>query len=147
MGDQLAANGFGTRLNSPVIANADVDGRPNVFANPLEAYRGYRNARAGEVGGRNPDDIRSPSYVVLDLGLGKSFRSPFGENQRLQFRVEAFNLTNTQRLGDISAFGINQDSNVSGDPSEDFGRYSSSQTPVGESRPGRVFQFVFRYEF
>ncbi len=140
---------FGHRV-SPVRADNDpsVDGRPNVFSDPVAAYRSYRNARAGEVGERNPDDLRIPGYVALDLGLGKTFRLPFiGENHTLQFRAEAFNVTNTQRFDDISAFGLNADPNLGGTPSNDFGRYISSQTPVGENRPGRVFQFVLRYEF
>lgn len=140
---------FGTRLGRVrADNNPNVDGRPNIFSDPEAVYRSYRNARAGEVGERNPDDLRIPSYVALDLGVGKTFKLPFiGENHTLQFRAEAFNVTNTQRFEGISALGLNQDPFRGGSPSEDFGRYISSQTPVGENRPGRVLQFVLRYEF
>jgi hypothetical protein len=37
--------------------------RPNLFANPLEAYRSFRNARAGEVGDRNLSTIRLPATL------------------------------------------------------------------------------------
>lgn len=135
---------WGTRLREVLTSNSDVDGSPNIFANPSDAYQSFRNARAGEVGERNV--FRIPSYVVLDLGLSKTFNMWYSENHKLQFRAEAFNVTNTQRFNDISNFSLNIDSR-SGTPSDDFGRYISSQTPVGETRPGRVMQFALRYIF
>jgi hypothetical protein len=135
---------FGVRLREVATANRDVDGRPNIFANPTEAYRSFRNALAGEVGERNV--FRIPSYVALDLGLTKTFNMWYAENHKLQFRWEVFNVTNTQRFGDISNFSLNQDP-FNGTPSADFGRYIGSQTPIGETRPGRVMQFALRYTF
>lgn len=58
---------------------------------------------------RNP--IVGPGTHAFDLSLRKSFKMPFGESQRLEFRAEAFNAFNTpqfsnpdSRLGD-GAFG------------------------------------------
>jgi hypothetical protein len=70
----------------------------------------------------------------------------YAENHRLTFRWEVFNVTNTQRFGSISSFGLNLDPQE-GTPPSDFGRYTGSQTPIGESRPGRVMQFALRYQF
>ncbi|MCU1247892.1 MAG: hypothetical protein JWQ49_921 [Edaphobacter sp.] len=42
---------------------------------------------------RNEPDIRTPGSTDYDLGLNRS--QAFGENLKVQFRAEAFNLTNT----------------------------------------------------
>lgn len=77
----------------------------------FEAYKNWRGAFAGETGDRNV--LRLPGYVNLDMGLSKSFDMPWSENQKLQIRFEVFNLTNTQRMGDIdssrSGFGLQLD--------------------------------------
>ena len=135
---------FGVRLKPIETCQSDVDGSPNLFCNPTQAYQSFRNSRAGEVGDRNA--FRLPSYMVLDAGLSKTFKMWYSENHRLQFRWEVFNVTNTQRFGTISGFSLNQNPNE-GTPDPDFGRYVGSQTPIGESRPGRVMQFALRYTF
>ena len=119
-------------------------GRPNIFSDPVAAYRSFRSPRAGETGDRNT--FRLPSYIVLDAGLSKSFKMWYAEGHELQFRWEVFNVTNTQRFGVISSFGVEQDPYLR-NPGADFGRYIGSQTPVGETRPGRVMQFALRYRF
>ncbi len=126
---------------------ANVDGRPNLFANPLQAYQSFRNARAGEVGDRNLSTIRLPRYFVLDAGLSKSFKMPYAEGHQLQFRWEVFNVTNTQPFGVIAGLSLQPDPFNANAPSANFGRFSGSQTPVGEPRPGRVMQFALRYSF
>lgn len=77
----------------------------------LESYRSWRGAYAGETGDRNV--LRLPGYVNLDMGLSKSFDMPWSETQKLQIRFEVFNVTNTQRMGDIdtsrSGFGLQLD--------------------------------------
>src|SRR6266545_3213373 len=67
---------------------------PKLFGcNTKAAYQSFRNAKPGETGDRNV--FRVPGYVTLDMGLGKSFAMPWSEDgkQRLQIRVEAFNVT------------------------------------------------------
>jgi hypothetical protein len=76
------------------------------------------------------------------LGLSKSFR--VSEGQRLQFRWEVFNATNTQRLGaansDHAGMGLNIDPQIS-TPSASFGTISQIQgTP-------RIMQLGLRYDF
>lgn len=77
----------------------------------LDAYTSWRGAFPGETGDRNV--IRLPGYVNLDMGLGKTFDLPWSEKQQLQIRFEAFNVTNTQRMGNIdtsrSGFGLQLD--------------------------------------
>lgn len=117
---------------------------PNLFSDPVAAYRSFRNARPGETGDRNV--LRSPGFVTFDMGLGKSFRMPWSENHRLQFRWEVFNLTNTQRLTITpegvtrETFGLNVDPEL-GTPPPVFGNLNAIQgTP-------RVMQFGLRYSF
>ena len=73
------------------------NGTPNLFSDPIAAYRSFRPARPGEVGDRNV--LRGQGYISLDMGLYKSFKMPW-EGHALQFRWEVFNVTNTQRFDD-----------------------------------------------
>ena len=73
-------------------------------------------------------------YFAIDMGLAKSWAMPFNEKHKLQFRAEAFNLTNSSRF-DINSISGNMDNPAS------FGRYSSTLTQP------RVLQFGLRYEF
>ncbi|HEX6649222.1 MAG TPA: TonB-dependent receptor [Pyrinomonadaceae bacterium] len=121
----------------------DANSPPKLFGcNTTEAYRSFRNAKPGETGDRNV--FRVPSYVVLDMGLGKSFNMPWSEGHKLQIRVEAFNVTNTQRLGEFdlsrTGFGVVLDPQTASPPSN-WSNFTKIQgTP-------RVMQFGFRYEF
>ncbi len=116
---------------------------PKLFGcNTVAAYNSFRNARPGESGDRNV--FRVPGYVDLDVGLGKSFSMPWSEKQKLQIRAEAFNIGNTQRLGQYntgrSGFGINLKPSTAAPPSV-WSNFTAIQgTP-------RVLQFGFRYEF
>jgi hypothetical protein len=117
---------------------------PNLFSNPKAAYNAFRNAFPGETGDRNV--LRLPGYVSLDMGLDKSFKMPYNEKHRLQFRWEVFNVTNTQRLTLFeitrSNLGLNQDSQLStSDPGPAFGKLDKIQGSP------RVMQFGLRYTF
>jgi hypothetical protein len=129
-----------------IQASPTREGSPNLFSNPLEAYRSFRNARSGEVGDRNV--LRGEGFVSLDLGLSKEFKLPW-EGHSLQFRWEVFNVTNTQRFDSltIADLGLDIDPFLGGEPSEEFGRYTSTQTPLNETKAGRVMQFALRYQF
>ncbi|MBS1828916.1 MAG: TonB-dependent receptor [Acidobacteria bacterium] len=75
---------------------------------------------------RNP--VAGPAYATLDLMLGKTFT--ITERLRLEFRAEAFNLTNTPPLGNPNgSFG-----NVA------FGTITTALDP-------RVFEFVTKVHF
>jgi hypothetical protein len=122
------------------------NGSPNLFSDPVAAYQSFRNARAGETGDRNV--LRAPSYVSLDAGLMKTFKMPW-ENHTIQFRWEVFNVTNTQRFdgNTISDISVGQDPFQGGQPGPDFGRFTSTQTPLNETKAGRIMQFGLRYQF
>ncbi len=88
-----------TALNNTGCPSRDVpsDQTPKFFGNCLNyAFSAFRSSYPGETGERNT--FRFPSYIVLDMGLGKSWK--LGEGKALQFRWETFNLTNTQRFGE-----------------------------------------------
>lgn len=119
----------------------------NVFSDPTFALASFRNARPGEVGDRNV--LRAPGYFSLDAGLYKTFKMPW-EGHSLQFRWEVFNVTNTQYFDadTISDLGLPRDPYLRAlDPGPDFGRFTSTQVPLNETKAGRVMQFALRYTF
>ena len=138
----------GVRLR-PVKSSptANGPGGPNLFSNPLEVYRSFRNALAGEVGDRNITTLRQPNYFVLDTGLSKTFKMKYAEGHQLQFRWEVFNLTNTQPFGALDSLTLLPDPFSASAAPAGFGQFIGSQTPVGERRPGRIMQFALRYSF
>jgi Carboxypeptidase regulatory-like domain/TonB dependent receptor len=114
--------------------------------NLLEFYRSFRNPFPGETGDRNV--FRLAGYVNLDMGLTKSFNLPWNENHRLQLRVEAFNVTNTQRMNapntaSRTGWGIGLDPATfeEDDIPINFGRFTGIQGAP------RVMQFGIRYSF
>ncbi|MEJ7711779.1 MAG: hypothetical protein WKF84_18410 [Pyrinomonadaceae bacterium] len=137
------AQSNGVRIR-PIEASSTRGGTaaPNLFSDPVAAYRSFRNARAGETGDRNV--FRRPGYFTLDFGLGKGFNLPWSENHVLQIRGEVFNLTNTQRMGILAetrdGLGLGQDPDLN-DPQPAFGNYTGIQGAP------RVMQFGLRYTF
>jgi hypothetical protein len=123
----------------------DATTAPKLFGcDPTAAYQSFRNAYPGETGGRNP--FRLPGYVVLDLGLTKSFTMPFNEKHVLALRWEVFNVTNTQHFTDVDSsrtgFGIGLDPLLNGTtPSSNFSNFQNIQ---GDRR---VMQIGMRYSF
>jgi hypothetical protein len=136
----------GVRVN-PVKSSPTKVGSPNIFSDPEAVYRSFRPARPGEDGDRNV--LRAPGYISLDMGLYKSFKMPW-EGHELQFRWEVFNVTNTQRFDGltISDLSLGTDPFLgSSSPNSDFGKFTSTQTPLNETKAGRVMQFALRYTF
>jgi hypothetical protein len=82
----------------------------------------------------------------MDGGLSKSFRMPYAETHALQLRWEVFNISNSQPFGVLEYGGLGQDP-YTNQPIVSWGRFNGSQTPTGESRPGRIMQFGLRYSF
>ena len=143
----VQSNGVRANPVSSSPTSNDPDGEPNVFSNPEAVYRSFRPARPGEVGDRNV--LRAPGYISLDMGLYKSFKMPW-EGHQLQFRWEVFNVTNTQRFDGltISDLGLGSDPFLGeSSPSRDFGKFTSTQAPLNETKAGRVMQFALRYTF
>ena len=139
----VQSNGVRVR---PLQSSPTSSGSPNIFSDPQAVYRSFRNARSGEVGDRNV--LRNEGFVSLDMGLTKEFKLPW-EGHSLQFRWEVFNVTNTQRFdgNTIADLGLDIDPFLGGSPSQEFGKYTSTQTPLNETKAGRVMQFALRYQF
>lgn len=135
---------WGTRIHAIDACVASPNGgAPALFGcNVTAAYQSFRSARPGETGDRNV--LRLPGYFVVDMGLGKTFTMPWSERHNLQVRFEAFNVTNTQRMGALvggrTGYGIVVDPFNSAPP-PNWSAFGSIQ---GERR---VMQFGFRYEF
>lgn len=110
----------------------DSNGDPNIFKDPSQAINAMRYPYPGETGQRNV--FRGPGYFGIDTSLGKIWQPR--EGQKLQFRWEVFNVTNSVRFdAALSAqyFDLTTSTN--------FGKYGSTLT-----KP-RVMQFSLRYEF
>jgi hypothetical protein len=113
-----------------------VDGRPSPFTDPVNALTFFRRALPGEVGLRNV--LRGDGYFTIDTSLSKAFRMPFAAQQRLLFRWDTFNVTNTAKfdVGNMTMFP-----DRSG-----FGRYNGTLATC-DGQAGRCMQFAIRYEF
>jgi hypothetical protein len=111
-----------------------VDGRPSPFADPEEALTFFRRALPGEVGERNI--LRGDGYFTVDTSVSKAW-SIFRDN-KLRFRWDVFNVTNTPR------FNVD-DLNMFPDRSG-FGRYDGTLATC-DAQAGRCMQFALRYEF
>jgi len=113
-----------------------VQGFPSPFANPTDAITRFRPAIPGEVGLRNA--LRGDGYFSIDLGVGKSFDLPWKE-QKLQFRWETFNLTNTPKFDSASV-------NAALYAPNGFGKYTRTLATC-DARAGRCMQLSLRYQF
>jgi hypothetical protein len=137
----------------PLESNpAIVNGNPNIFSDPTAALLSLRDARPGEAGDRNV--YRLPSYFDLDAGLSKTFH--ITERHRIELRWEVFNVTNTQRFTSPGGFAVSAvDPFLQGQfglpaitsAPADFGKFTATQTPLGENKAGRVMQFALRWAF
>jgi hypothetical protein len=127
-----------TTTNPSYTYAGQVNGSPNNFADPVAAYKSFRSPGPGESGDRN--QLRFPSYIVLDMGLQKSFGMPWSEGHRLSLRVDAFNVTNTQRLTGFNIANLNTDPQFSS-PSTNWGNFTAIQGAP------RIMQFAVRYDF
>jgi len=118
---------------------------PKLFGcNTTQAYQSFRNAYPGEAGQRNT--FRLPGYMVLDMGLSKSVKMPWNENQKLQFRWEVFNVANFQPMGDVdtsrTGFGLRLDPKVRNlTPPSNWSNFTGIQGSP------RVMQLGMRFEF
>jgi hypothetical protein len=82
----------------------------------------------GALGNLGMASIPGPGTWQFDAALSRAFR--FAENQRVEFRAEAFNLTNSVRLNDpVTNFNAGN-----------FGQVTSARDP-------RIMQFALKYFF
>jgi len=84
----------------------------------------------GTLGNVGSASIAGPGYWQFDTSLSRSFR--LRESQRIEFRAEAFNVTNSFRM-DIKQLQLNLNSNT-------FGQVTGALDP-------RIMQFALKYFF
>jgi len=122
-------------LSSSPVKNG-AGGLPNLFSDTTFAYQSFRNARPGEPGDRNI--LRDPGFFSLDAGLYKTVT--IKEKNKITFRLEVFNVSNSQSLTGVSGFGVQLDPFLK-TPSTTFGKLTAIQGAP------RVVQIALRYDF
>ena len=118
-GQDAAKNGVGSQ-------------RPNQTGDPYssdKSYKAYLNPAAftqpalGTFGNSQRNSLLGPGFWGLDLALSRVFQ--VRENQRLEFRAEGFNVTNSTRFkATLNTFGL-----------------------ITSSEDARVMQFALKYVF
>jgi hypothetical protein len=104
----------------------------NVYGD--KTVRNYLNPAAfalpatGTFGNLGVGSIEGPGSFAFDAAISRTFQ--VGEGKRLEFRAEAFNVTNSLRMND-------PDTNFN---SGTFGQVLSAQDP-------RIMQFALKYFF
>ena len=109
--DQILGNPYGDKTAANYL-------NPAAFALPA----------MGTIGNMAANSIRGPGSWQFDVALSRSFQ--LNERQKLEFRAEAFNVTNSVRLDNPQA-SLN---------SSTFGQIQSAQDP-------RIMQFALKYFF
>ncbi|MBI2150459.1 MAG: TonB-dependent receptor [Acidobacteria bacterium] len=121
----------GTAANSQpaqqVLPNpyGDTSGRPGAVWFNKDAFA---QPAVGTFGNMKPRTVRGPRNWSFDVALSRAFR--FKETQRLDFRVEAYNVTNSFRPNNPN----------SAQNSALFGIIRTAQSP-------RILQFALKYAF
>jgi hypothetical protein len=115
---------------APAVSGAPA---PNLWSDPKAALASFQiETMAGQTGSRN--SLRGDGFFNVDTGLYKNFTMPWSEKQGLQFRWEAYNVTNTVRFDPNSA-------NLSLTSTAKFGQLT------GILGNPRQMQFALRYTF
>ena len=113
----------GQRVNQ-TLAVPYGDKSVNNYLNPAA----FAQPALGTLGNVGSGSIAGPGTWQLDAALSRSFR--IGETRKLEFRAEAFNLTNAFRMEDPDTV-LN---------SNTFGQVTSAKDP-------RIMQFALKYVF
>jgi len=116
-------------MTTPVKSSVQIDqnGNPSIFGS-TNASNNFEDELPGHSGTRAA--VRLAPFFNTDLTLAKTFRLPM-ENQRVQFRAEAFNAFNNVNFTNPS---LTLQSPLT------FGEFQSVM-------PARTMQFALRYEF
>jgi hypothetical protein len=112
--------------------------RPNQTGDPFstnKSYKGYLNPASfsqpalGTFGNSQRNSLLGPGFWQLDLALSRVFQ--VRENQRLEFRAEGFNVTNSTRFRN---------------PASNFNSLNTFGL-ITSSEDARVLQFALKYVF
>jgi hypothetical protein len=149
LGTDNALNGFSPAGNNPVPQRPN-QVLPEVYASnqgqscspaPCVNYlnpAAFAVPAAGTYGNMGIGVLRAPGFWEWDQTISRQF--PITERTHLEFRAEAFNVTNSVRLG-------TPNQTLGGT----FGTITSDQSTTGSASPtgdgGRVVQFAMKYVF
>ena len=122
--DRLLSGQAANQRPNQVLGNPFLDKDSLNYLNP----RAFAQPELGTMGNMRPANIVGPGTWQLDLGLSRIF-SP-REAQKLEFRTEAFNVTNSLRRG-------NPNTTLNGNT---FGQ-------INTSSDARIMQFALKYSF
>jgi hypothetical protein len=123
------------RLPETKTTRNAVDGRPSMFADPVEALTFFRRQLPGEAGVRNV--LRGDGFFTIDLSIAKAISFGIADH-RIRLQWDIFNLTNTPKF-DVGAVTMSPDR-------AGFGRYDGTLATC-DAQAGRCMQFGLRYEF
>jgi Carboxypeptidase regulatory-like domain/TonB dependent receptor len=120
----VALNGMSAQHVSQVLGNPYGDKSPGNYLNP----KAFALPDRGTLGNSGLGAIAGPGTWQLDIALSRTFQ--FNESQKVEFRAETFNLTNSLRMNDpVTTFN-----------SSTFGQVTSAKDP-------RIMQFALKYFF
>jgi hypothetical protein len=123
-GQDIALTGVGYQRPNQILANPYGDKSINKYFNPAA----FQQTAPGTYGNTGANSVAGPGFWGLDAALSRTFQ--FHEAQKVELRVEAFNLTNSFRMNDPVA-AIN---------SPLFGKVITAKDP-------RIMQFALKYVF
>jgi len=112
----------------------DRSGRPYTFWLNKDAFA---QPAVGTIGNMNRRTVRAPHFWSFDMALSRDFR--IQEKQRLEFRVEAYNVTNSFRP-DVTPGSPVPSTNFSTLNYQFFGQ-------IRAARDMRILQFALKYAF
>ena len=119
-----ALNGMSPQRVNQLQADLYGDKTPGKFLDPAA----FAAPALGTFGNMGVGTVMGPGTWQFDLSLSRAFQ--FREAQRLEFRAEAFNVTNSFRMNNPET---NFNSNI-------FGKVNSAKDP-------RIMQFALKYFF
>jgi hypothetical protein len=122
--DRLLSGQAANQRPNQILGNAYLDRDSLNYLNP----RAFAQPDIGTMGNMRAYNIVGPGTWQLDLGLSRTFNPR--ENQKLEFRAEAFNATNSLRKGNPNT---TLNSNI-------FGQ-------INTSSDARIMQFALKYSF
>jgi hypothetical protein len=101
---------------------------------------------AGTFGNMGVNAVPGPGFWQLDIALSRQFRVT--EGTRIELRGEAFNLTNSLRLGlPNNNAGLTMSSNTFGSVTTDATPPAGVAGGASTNAPARVMQFALKYVF
>ena len=135
-GTDVALVGSTTQRAQQISENVYGDGSITKYLN-INAFLAPASAPAGQYATTRPFTIRGPNVMNIDIAFSRNFK--LAEHGTMQFRAEAFNLTNSVMFGPpVGALN-----------SSTFGRINpqiQSSAP-GSTSTARIMQFAIRYTF